>query len=341
LSIFLDFLTLMVAYGGTAEACAWTRVFHAKEVNHKKSPMIRKPGEAKMKAKKALASVVWMLQSTVITILLAASAIQSRAQIFTIGARNTSLQINLAGGLSNWTINGVNQLNQQWFYYSIGSGPVYSIDTIAPWTTPTLGGSVAFGTIINTNLSETYANSAQSLTTAYNLQSGAVGSPSATLGSTITFQNTSGTNEVLHFYQYSNFGLENNAAGQTVHFSGSGLPYQVNQNSPDGASLTGRISSISGGTGDTVEETAGITDGLQFGLANGNSAPNFSGPFSAGPGNVNFAYEMDAALTSGTGLVISETQALTIPEPSSVTLMGLGMMGLAISRARRLIFLKK
>lgn len=295
-----------------------------------------------MIAKKALSSGVWMLQSTVIAILLGTSIVQSKAQIYTIGSRNTSLQINLAGGLSDWTINGINQLNQQWFYYSIGNGPVYSIDTIAPWSAPALSGSVSFGTITTTNLSETYANPAQSLTTLYSLQGGVVGNPSASLASTVTFQNTSGTNEVLHLYQYSNFGLENNAAGQTVHFSGSGLPYQVNQNSPDGAFLTGRLSSISGGSADTVEEIAGITDGLQFGLGNGNAAPNFSGGLlSAGPGNVDFAYEMDATLTSGSGIVVSETQSITIPEPSSVALMGLGMMGLAISYARRKISLKK
>jgi hypothetical protein len=86
--------------------------------------------------KKSLTGRVRFYQNTLIAIMFAGTVVQSEAQVYTLSAQDSSVQINLAGGVSQWTIDGVNQLNQQWFYYSVGSGPVYSIDTIAPWSTP-------------------------------------------------------------------------------------------------------------------------------------------------------------------------------------------------------------
>src|SRR5580658_9094925 len=168
------------------------------------------------KTYRTLSGGVWMLQGAVLVISLAASGIQSQAQTYTIGAENTSLEVDLAGGLSDWTINGQNQLDQQWFYYSVGSGTINSVDTIAPWTTPSLTGSAPFGTIIQTNLTETYDGSAVNLTTEYTLNGQPSGSSGANLGTSITIQNSSGTNEVLHFYQYSDFTLGGTSGGQTV-----------------------------------------------------------------------------------------------------------------------------
>jgi len=87
---------------------------------------------------KPLTSRVRLYQNTVIAILFAGTVVQSGAQIYPLSAQDSSVQINVAGGVSDWMIDGVNQLNQQWFYYSVGSGPVYSIDTIASWSTPTI-----------------------------------------------------------------------------------------------------------------------------------------------------------------------------------------------------------
>lgn len=280
----------------------------------------------------------------VTVILLVASIIQSHAQIYTFGARNTSLQVDLASGpgvgISDWNVNGVNQLEQQWFYYSIGSGPVNSIDTLSPWQTPTFGGSASFGTIINTNLTATYASSSLSFSSTYTLQSQAVGNGSAKLGTSITIQNLSGTNETLHFYQYSAFTLGGVAGNQNVQFAGTSSPYMVTQTGLNGGPLIGTISATSGGIADPVEEIAGLVDGTQFGLKNGNPAPIFnSTQLSTGSGDVDFAYEIDATLLAGQSLTISEIQA--VPEPSSIALISCGLLALAFFSQRRLNVLKK
>jgi len=279
---------------------------------------------------KPLTSRVQWYQNTLIAILFAGTVAQGNAQLYTLSAQNSSVQINLAGGISPWLIDGVNQLNQQWFYYSVGSGPVNSIDTIAPWSVPTLGhGS-------SPTLTETYANSIISVKTQFTLQGQLAGSGKATLGDSITINNPSATAQTYHFYQYSDFYLGGSSGGQSVNFNinGAGTAYQVIQTG--GADLTGTVTALAGGGTVAPEEQAGLYDGTMFGLVNGNPAPSLNNTLNAGPGNVNFAYEWDVTLAAygnpGSSLTLSEIQAVVpiVPEPSSVALITSGMLALGL-----------
>ena len=258
---------------------------------------------------------------------------QSSAQSYTLAARNASLQVNVDGsngGLTDWTVNGVNQLQSQWFYYSIGSSPVNAINTIAPWTTPatTIGN---FPT-----LTENYVNNSVSLITKYTLLSQPVGSLGATLGTTLTFQNLSGSNEVVNLFQYSNFGLGNSVAGQQVIFPSILSPYNVAQSSLSGATLNGNVTAISGGTQVPTGLAAGLYDGTQLGLGNGNPAPVFNNTsLQGGPGNVNYGYEFTATLAPNASLIISESQVVAVPEPSAMALISAGALALTAYARRR------
>jgi len=280
---------------------------------------------------KSLASGIPLHKGALIAMLVAGSVVQSVAQIYTLSARNTSVQITDSGassGLSDWLINGVNQLNQQWFYYSIGSGAVNSIDTISSPSAPVLGGSSKSPTFTTT-----YSDSLISVTPTFTLGSSPVGSSTATLGTTITINNPSASTQTYHFYQFSDFYLGGVSGNQSVQFTANGLgSFNVVQTSLTGASLVGTISAISGGASDTTEVEAGI--GTTFGLVNGNPAPMFNdSPLSAGPGNVVFAYEWDATVVSGGSVTISEIQS--VPEPFSVTLISSGLVALAVLSWRR------
>src|SRR5262245_2022739 len=63
---------------------------------------------------------------------------QSEAQIILHDANSTvAIDPTSQAGMFHWDLNGVNQLNQQWFWYGIGANAVHSIDTIsAPTVTP-------------------------------------------------------------------------------------------------------------------------------------------------------------------------------------------------------------
>jgi len=283
---------------------------------------------------KPVTSGVRWCQNSLIAILFAGAVVQTSAQIYSLTSQNSSLQINLAGGLSPWTIDSVNELNQQWFYYSIGSGPVYSIDTIAPWSTP----SISHGT--SPTLTEIYSNSLISVKTAYTLQGQASGSGMAKLGDAITVNNNSATSQTFHFYQYSDFYLGGVSGGQNVQFNINGVAsaFEVVQSGLTGVTLTGTVTAVAGGTSVSPEEQAGIYDGTMFGLVNGNPAPSLNNTLTAGTGNVNFAYEWDMTLAGsgnpGSSLTISEIQSV-VPEPSSLALVASGMVAMAWFYRRR------
>jgi hypothetical protein len=280
---------------------------------------------------KPLLSRVWLYQNTLIAILFAGTVVQSEASIYTIGARDTSLQIDLAGGLSQWTIDGVNQLNLQSLYYSVGSGPTASIYTIGIPSVPSITTNLSHTTV---SLDTAYANSTIGVDTLFSLQSSPIGSGKATLAETFTINNLSATAQVFHFYQYSDFDLGGVSGGQSLQFSsnGSGQQYQVVQTG-SGTILTGLVTAVTGGSFGQSEVQAGLFDGNQFGLGSGNPV-TLNNTLTAGPGNVDYAYEWDATLAPGSSITISEIQTV-VPEPSSVALVASGMLALALLYRRR------
>ena len=172
------------------------------------------------------------------------SPVGAGASSYTLGARDTSVQLDLAGGLSQWTVDGVNQLNLQTFYYSVGSGPATSIYTIGLPSAPTITTNFSKTTV---TLNTTYADPIISVGTQFQIQSSPVGSGKATLAQTFTINNPSSTAQVYHFYQYSDFDLGGVSGGQNVQFSsnGSGQQYQVVQTDSTGRTLTGLVTGVS------------------------------------------------------------------------------------------------
>jgi len=255
----------------------------------------------------------------------AASAISGNAQELSVP--NSSLSVGTtSGGVFTWNANGAQQMDEQTFFYSVGSGTLNSISSISSGTTTAQTSS---------SLTEKYANSTLSLTTGYSLgQSGS----GANLSTSISLQNLSGTSQTFHFYQFSYFDLGGSFSGQNVQFLETTVPYEVVQTA-SGGGLTGTISALAGGGLASVEETAGVYNGSDFGLASGNPAPTFTDSPLSASGNVDFAYEISATLAANSSITISELQ--TVPEPSTVALVSSGLIGAGLLRWRRLAIFKK
>jgi hypothetical protein len=281
---------------------------------------------------KPLRSRVWLYQNTLIAILLAGSAGLSEAATYTIGTRNSSMQIDLAGGITQWTVNGVNQLNLQTFYYSVGSGPAVSIYTLGLLSGPTITTNISKTEV---DLNATYGDSTIGIGTLYMLTSSPLGSSQSRLGQTLTINNPTASTQVYHFYQYSDFELGGASGSQSLQFysNGFGQYYQVVQTASSGTILTGLVTAVTGGISAQAEVQAGLYDGNNFGLGGGNPV-TLNNTLTAGPGNAVYAYEWDVTLAAGTSLTISEIQTV-VPEPSSVALVASGILGLALLRRRR------
>jgi len=230
-------------------------------------------------------------------------------------------------GMNSWTVlGGQNQLNQQWFWYSINGGPVQAINTIGGLSVTDNGdGALGYDVIV------TYANSTLSANVEYTLSGNGASSGSADMTEKIWIDNLSGsTINNLNFYQYSNFNLLMNN-NNTVSISGSAGAYQAAMQTTGGPGGTG--------IGEVIVSPYAI--GAEAGLANTTLAAVTSGNLNGnmGPvsGDVAWAFEWSANLAAGDELNISKDKGLSVnvtPEPSILAflVLGLGALGLSLRR---------
>jgi hypothetical protein len=224
-------------------------------------------------------------------------------------------------GMFNWSVDGVNQLAQQWFWYRIGATPEHSIDTIS---------APAILTSTANQMTTTYANALLNVRVDYTLTGGAVGSGVSTLLESLTINNTSSTALDLHFFQYSDFDLGGSPGGDTVQL---------------GTDTFGKFNEADQVKGSTIFNETDVTPGADQAEANffpstlnslNDGVPttlnNNAGPL--GPGDVEWALEWDRLLNPGDSLIISKTKYIQVPEPATIALAGLGLAVLLALRRR-------
>ena len=260
------------------------------------------------------------------TFALAALASSSKGQIVTLVDGNSVVQINAgsSAGMFNWSVNGVNQLAQQQFWYRIGgAGPESSINTLSAPTIVTPNAHTAF---------LTYNNGTLGVEADYNLAGGTPGSGTSGMGESLTLVNHSASTMELHFFQYADFDLGGVTGGQTVTLSKNTFTGLFNDAYQTGA-------------GGSVSETT-VTPGGNHGEANVFNATlvklNDGNPttlndnISAGPGDVTWALEWDLSIAPGASQVISKTLVLTtVPEPGVLAFLSLGLVALALIKRNR------
>jgi hypothetical protein len=240
-------------------------------------------------------------------------------------------------GMFHWDVQGLNQLNQQWFWYSVGNGPVASLDTLsAPSITPK-GPNEA---II------TYNNGAYSVSIDYVLTGGTVAAPgqhaSADIGESIRIINNTANPLPFHFYQYSYFNLYG-ASSDTVQL-GQDLHGHYNEAAQNngGVAMTETVITP-GATHGEVAPVGGTLSKLNSGGPVTLGPPFFDGPL--GPGAVTWAFQWDfvdptglySAIAPGGSKLISKDKFLdviVIPEPSSLALIAVGSVVFAARRRR-------
>jgi hypothetical protein len=257
-----------------------------------------------------------------------ALAVSPSANAAVISSGNSEIGIdpNSVAGTYYWVIDGVNQLSQRTAFYRIGGGAEAPLSAIGM---PTVSSSAP------NNLTVTYANAMVDVSILYTLVGGPTASGVSSLSEQITVQNVSGAPLDFHFFQYSNFDIGGDAAGDTATLNfGPGLFYVARQGQAGiGVEETVNTPPAAFGQADAMNAIlASLTDGGPTTLNN---------VVTAGPlGDATWALQWDLQLAAsglGSSVPINMQTAFAlqfIPEPSAFALAGLGFAAMLFRRRR-------
>jgi hypothetical protein len=154
---------------------------------------------------------------------------------------------------------------------------------------------------------------------------------------TIRISNLGASPLDMHFFQYSDFNLQGTAGNDVVEL-GRNLRQLFNEASqhdaglPLGQGITETVTTPGANHGEVGLGTFTfdrLNDNFPTVLNDGNGA--------LGPGDVTWALQWDLSIAPGSSVVISKDKNVfvsVIPEPSSLALLSLGLVALALRKRR-------
>jgi hypothetical protein len=254
---------------------------------------------------------------------IAAAVPCTNADVFTLEDFNSLVEIDTDYGAYTWMVDGVDHLYRQSFWVRVGAdGPETHIGDY-------FTGATLYGT--NRIEMEFFGHSLFDITVEYTLLGGGVGSGTSDLAETIRVLPSNGQAVDMHLFQYSDFDL-NESLEDILWFPNDN---KVSQRNAAGGALLSEtvvIPDPDRHEGDIYPTLVGKLED-----ANPTTLDNMP-PIGGGwiQGDCEWAYQWDKLIRpTGTLLVSKDKHLETIPEPSTVLLIGVGLVGAEIARRRR------
>ncbi len=261
----------------------------------------------------------------VIASMMVAEQAQGASYLLTSQNSTINLDLGTSAGMRDWTVDGTDQLNQQWFWYRVGPvGPQSDVTQIT--TSPFVS------TPNSRQLTAVYTNNVLTygVRLDYTLAGQAAGSGKSGLTETVRIYNFSSSPLDFHLFMYSDFmvGGATQLGNQYVTIGNDGLGDSTVLQSLGNLGVA--TNSFVGMTAANRYEAAlypqtynALTTGLGYSLNNNASA---------GPGHVTWALQWDLTIPANSSIPLSLLDNLQVPEPS---LGGLVLLGLGLCAWRR------
>jgi hypothetical protein len=248
----------------------------------------------------------------------------SGAIIVPLDDLNSHVEFRTDSGQTSWIVDEVSQLRQQWFYYRIdGMTKELPLSGLGYFNHKAVDAN--FNPGIDT-LTVIYGQPAGfSITLAYLLNGGLEHSLKSDLVETISFHNMTGQAVHLQFFQYCDFDLGGTSGGDIVEIVNPNTVRQSDAQIMVAETVLTPVPAHS-------EVALYNSTLLKLNDAGPTTLSDNDGPI--GPDDVTWAFQWDLTVPAGGTVQISKDKNIT-PEPATLALMGLGGLGLILSRKRR------
>lgn len=241
-------------------------------------------------------------------------------------------------GMYRWSVDGVNHVMQQWFWFRIGdSGPEMSLENLtlaAPEITVDSDGDsdVDFLLIRYRDVDESFE-----IQLRYLLFGGPASSGTSDLAEVIRFENLSDETIEFHFFQYVDFDINGTASDDNLLITG--LPENTARQSDPLFKIAETIVTPPPTHYEVSEVDAPNNVLSRLNDADPTVLSDTTGPLLSANGAWSFQWDFEIA--PGGSFLISKDKNIRpesiIPEPSTWVFVITGLMGLAMTRRRRLV----
>lgn len=221
-------------------------------------------------------------------------------------------------GMFNWTVDSVDHMCQQWFWYRVGDNAEASVDTLSK---DFEGATDTNGSGFNNNLFLRYVDTVNNfdIELNFNLAGGLLGSETSDISEVITIHNRGTSALDFHFFQYSDFELAGTQIDDRVEINAGMLHAKQFDNVWIMTETTENPNGDHGEVGsDALIPTtlAKLNDGVATTLN------DFLGPITQ-PGDLTWAFQWDRTIGGGDSFQISKDKQIRTFVPEPVTMAGL------------------